>query len=99
MAVLRPPGRLHAGASAERGHLDARVVGEHPPVRRPGDPPVARLDACVVGERRTVLRRVVHNAEELELPVRKQCAELLELVWVRRADGGADQRRHRTPIT
>ena len=98
--ALCPARRLDAGAAAERGDLDPRVVREHPAPRRPDEAPVARLDARVVEERQAVLLRIVARAEELELPVREERAELVELVRVRGADGGEDyRRRHRTPIT
>ena len=37
MTLLGPRPGLHARAAAERRHLDAGVVGEHPPVRRPDE--------------------------------------------------------------
>ena len=85
-AVRRPARRLDARATAERSHLDPRVLARDPRVLRSVPAAVARLDSRVVDERRAVLDRVSRRVQELDLPRGKRASELSELVRVARRE-------------
>src|SRR5581483_4968870 len=85
VATLRPAGRLDAGPAAERVHLEARVLAEHPRILRPDAPPEPCLRPRVVDEGRAGLGRVLVRLEKLQLPAWQRGGELAALVLVARA--------------
>ncbi len=84
--IRRPARRLDARTTAERGHLDPRVLARDPLVRPSVQTAVARLDSRVVDERPAVLDRLSRRVEELDLPRGKRASELSELVRVARRE-------------
>ena len=67
----RPAGGLDARPSAEGAQLEARVLAQHPLVRRTDPPAVLGLRARVLQERLPHLGWVVVHVEQLDLPARK----------------------------
>jgi len=86
VTARRPARRDDTRRTAERRHLDARVVREHPPAGRAVLPAEAHLDARVVDVGRPVLRRQRPGRERLELPAGEEGRELRDLRRVRGAD-------------
>src|SRR5262245_2490274 len=98
LATRCPTGRPHAGAAAEALDLDARVLAEHPAVRREAVPELG-LRPRVLEVGLTTLRRVLLGIEQLERPAVECVTELSKLVLVLRSEDRADQVSHRTPST
>ena len=101
MPPLRPAGGQHARRPAEGRQLEARVVGEHPPLSRPDGPPEAGFEARVLDVRLAVLGRVLARGKQLDVPAGQRLPHLRQLARVRGAERDVErrQRRHRTPIT
>src|SRR5207244_4700252 len=94
----RPSRGMDSGQTAERIHLDPRVLAEDPDAGLADRPPEARLCRCVVVVGLTFLGRELVGLEQPDLPAREQPLELAGLVGVARGEA-RPQSVHRTAAT